>query len=198
VVQVDAGRLPDATVRLPERSRDDAAQMLAAGIQDITDTMAGEAFQLHEVLRQILETMMRALGLRRVVFCLRDASGASLNGRFGLGDHAQELAPRFRIALPRGALPVPDLFSAICVKGADTLIRDTAAGNIAARLPEWYRRHVNAPTFLLLPIAQKRQPFALIYADKAEPASIEVAERELALLRTLRNQAVMAFRHASG
>jgi eukaryotic-like serine/threonine-protein kinase len=193
------GDASDATIRLPARPREDVAQMLAAGIQDITDTMAADGFSLHEVLRQILETMMRALELRRVVFCLRDAAGHSLNGRFGLGDQAQALSTHFRIGLPRAAAPAaPDLFTAICVKGADMLIRDAAATSIASRLPEWYRRHVNAPTFLLLPIAQKNQPFALIYADKAETASIEVAERELALLRTLRNQAVMAFRHASG
>jgi len=47
---------------------------------------------------------------------------------------------------------------------------------------------------LLLPLLMKGAPFALIYADKAQPGGIELAERELSLLRTLRNQAVMAFR----
>jgi HD-like signal output (HDOD) protein len=187
----------DATVRLPARAPDDAAQMLSAGIQDITDTMAADDFILHEVLRMILETMMRALDLRRVIFCLRDAQGQALSGRFGLGERAKELAPRFRIALQLAPQAVPDLFTAICRKGADTLISDASAGAIAARLPPWYRQHVDAPTFLLLPIAQKGQPFALVYADKAQAASIEVADRELALLRTLRNQAVMAFRQST-
>jgi len=41
-------------------------------------------------------------------------------------------------------------------------------------------------------------PFALIYADKAEPGAIVLGEKELSMLRTLRNQAVMAFRQASG
>jgi hypothetical protein len=36
----------------------------------------------------------------------------------------------------------------------------------------------------------------LIYGDKAAPGALELGERELALLRTLRNQAVMAFRQA--
>jgi hypothetical protein len=43
----------------------------------------------------------------------------------------------------------------------------------------------------------KGAPFALIYADKARPGAIELGEKELSLLRTLRNQAVMAFRQAS-
>ena len=45
-------------------------EVLAAGIQDITNAMV-ESFQLNDVLRMILETMFRALGFRRMVFCLR-------------------------------------------------------------------------------------------------------------------------------
>jgi hypothetical protein len=49
---------------------------------------------------------------------------------------------------------------------------------------------------LLLPLALKGAPFALIYADMARAEGIRVEEKELSLLRTLRNQAVMAFRQA--
>ena len=41
-----------------------------------------------------------------------------------------------------------------------------------------------------------RPGLALIYADRAQPGSIAAGEKELSLLRTLRNQAVMAFRQA--
>jgi hypothetical protein len=37
----------------------------------------------------------------------------------------------------------------------------------------------------------------LIYADKAVKGALELDEKELALLRTLRNQAVMAFKQSS-
>jgi eukaryotic-like serine/threonine-protein kinase len=43
----------------------------------------------------------------------------------------------------------------------------------------------------------KGAPFGLIYADKIEHGSLELDEKELALLRTLRNQAVMAFKQSS-
>jgi hypothetical protein len=33
------------------------------------------------------------------------------------------------------------------------------------RLPTWYRKSVNAPSFLLLPLMMKGAPFAMIYAD---------------------------------
>ena len=45
-----------------------------------------------------------------------------------------------------------------------------------------------------MPLQMKGTTFALIYADKSEPGGIELGEKELALLRTLRNQAVLAFK----
>jgi hypothetical protein len=86
------------------------------------------------------------------------------------------------------------LFGAVCINGSDTLIADAQAPTIAKRLPVWYRERVNAPSFLLLPMRLKQAPFGLIYADHARAGAMQVSERELALLRTLRNQAVMAFR----
>jgi len=144
------------------------------------------------VLRMVLETIYRALGLRRVVFCMRDNKTGELTGRFGLGDDAPAVAARFKVAL-KGEVT---LFSAVCLKNVDTLISDATLPSIAARLPAWYREGVNAPAFLLLPLQMKSAPFGLIYADKAQPGAIELGERELSLVRTLRNQAVMAFKHA--
>jgi serine/threonine protein kinase len=172
------------------------AAMLASGIQDITNTMVAENFRLNEVLRMILETIYRALQFRRVVFCLRDAKGQALQGRIGLGDGAAELAKAFCIDLRPAAGRTPDLFAAVCLKNVDTLISDASVGAIAQRLPAWYRPPLAAPSFLLLPLQIKSAPMGLIYADKATPGGVAVGEKELALLRTLRNQAVMAFRQA--
>jgi serine/threonine protein kinase len=176
----------------PRTPLENASEVLAAGIQDITNSMV-ESFKLNDVLRMILETMFRALGFRRIVFCLRDPKTNMLTGRFGLGDDADTVAKNFKVPLKAAG----DLFTAVCVKGADTLITDATVAQIAARLPPWYREHVNAPAFLLLPMLMKGAPFALIYADKAVPGGIELGEKELSLLRTLRNQAVMAFKQVS-
>lgn len=175
----------------------DPAAVLAAGIQDITNSMV-EDFQLGEVLRMILETMYRALGFRRVLFCLRDAKSGALAGRFLLGEGGDSLREAFRVAtrvLPGAA---PDLFTAVCLKGADTLIADATSAAMRGRLPAWYLKSVDAPAFLLLPLMVKGAPVGLIYADKSEAGAIALGEKELSLLRTLRNQAVMAFRQASG
>jgi hypothetical protein len=86
------------------------------------------------------------------------------------------------------------LFAVVCIKGVDSLISDATESRIVQRLPEWYRKGFHAPTFLLLPVQIKGAPFGLIYADKSTHGALELDEKELALLRTLRNQAVMAFK----
>ncbi len=178
------------TLRLPERT----SELLAAGIQEVTEAMVNE-LPLNAVLRMILETVYRSLGCRRVIFCLRDARGQSLAGRLGVGAEVERLAPLVRIDLL--AQP-PDLFAAVCQKGADTLIQDAAAANIASRLPAWCQGELRAPAFLLLPLMVKGAAFGLIYAEHERAGGIVVDEKQLALLRTLRNQAVMAFRQAAG
>ncbi len=169
-----------------------AADILAAGIHDITDSMV-ENFKLNELLRMILETMFRALRFQRVVFCLRDPKIERLTGRFGLGADVHAATAAFKIDLKEST----DLFAVVCMQGADTLIRDATTPQMVSRLPAWYRSTVNAPSFLLLPLMLKGAPFALIYADQSTAGGIELGEKELALLRTLRNQAVMAFRQAT-
>ena len=169
------------------------ADTLSAGIQDITNAMV-EDFKLTDVLRMILETMYRAMGFDRIIFCMRDAKTETVTGRFGLGNGVENFVKSFKVPLKAAT---PDLFAVVCLKGADTMISDATEARIVQRLPEWYRKSLNAPTFLLLPLQIKGAPFGLIYADKIEHGSLELDEKELALLRTLRNQAVMAFKQSS-
>ncbi|HEU5296058.1 MAG TPA: GAF domain-containing protein [Burkholderiaceae bacterium] len=171
-------------------------EVLTAGIQDITHTLAQESFRLNEVLRMILETIYRSLGFRCIVFALRDPKSATLTGRFGLGEGVQALVSQFAVQLCDGGATPQDLLGAVCHKGSDTLIADATAPNAAKRLPAWLQRTEQARTFLLLPLAMKGATFALISADRAQPGSIAGREKELSLLRALRSQAVMAFRQA--
>ena len=198
----DAAADPDApTIALapPAAVAVDAAVVsdkLTAGIQSITGCLASDDFRLNEVLRMVLETMLAALGARRIVFCLRDPRIDMLTGRFGLGADVDRISKAFKIPLDPRASKGVDLFGAICQKGADTLISDSTTGSIGSRLPAWYREQVNAPWFLLLPMSMRSAPFGLIYADADRPNAIMLGEKELSLLRTLRNQAVMAFKQA--
>lgn len=169
-------------------------ETLAAGIQDITNAMV-EEFKLSDVLRMILEAMFRALNFHRIIFCMRDPKTDTLTGRFGLGPGVEGVVKLF--CVPMASSGTPDLFATICTKGADTLISDAKDPRVVQRLPGWYKKSYDAPTFLILPLLLKGRPFGLIYADKAEQGGLVLDDKELAMLRTLRNQAVMAFRQST-
>jgi len=64
-------------------------------------------------------------------------------------------------------------------------------------VPDWYRKSVPSNTFVLFPLMIKGRPVAMIYADKDHAGEIRISEQELALLRTLRNQAVLAIKQSS-
>jgi serine/threonine protein kinase len=184
--------MPGPAGAIPSHDAQHVSEMLAAGIQDITNAMV-EDFKLSDVLRMILETMFRAMAFQHIVFCMLDARTETLTGRFGLGDGVEPVVKAFGVKIGASA---PDLFTAVCMRGADTMISDATEPRVAERLPAWYRKSVNAPTFLLLPLIVKGKPFGLIYADKGEKSALALGDKELALLRTLRNQAVLALKQS--
>jgi eukaryotic-like serine/threonine-protein kinase len=167
---------------------------LTAGIADVTQSLASGEFKLNDVLRVVLGTMQRAMGLHRVVFCLRDPKSNTMTGRVALGAGGQAACKPFVIPLRELPGAPVDLFAAVCRKGADTSIADTTRGGMAERLPPWYVKAINAPSFLLLPLMMRNEPFGLIYADADAPGALAPDEKQLVLLRALRNQVVMAFR----
>ncbi len=166
--------------------------ILMAGIQDISNTLV-EEFKLNDVLRIILETMYRAKGFRRVILCVRDAQSNTMLGRFGFGPDALEVAKSFKFSLAF----TPDIFHAALSKGVDILISDTNDPKITARIPTWFRKGVNAGTFVIFPLTIKSNPVALIYADADRAGESVIPEKERSPLRSLRNQAVLAIKQSS-
>ncbi|HEY4374248.1 MAG TPA: HDOD domain-containing protein [Burkholderiales bacterium] len=168
--------------------------MLAAGISDITNTLAGD-YDLNDVLRIILETMYRGIGFTRVLLCTNDPRSNSLKGRFGFGEGVDALVKRgFGIPLANSR----DVFYAALSKGADICIEDVDAEKIRAYVPDWYRAAVRSRGFILFPVMVNKKALAMIYADGTDSATLRLADSELALLKTLRNQAILAIRQKSG
>ncbi|MBW7900148.1 MAG: protein kinase [Rhodocyclaceae bacterium] len=163
--------------------------ILTAGIRDISNSLV-EDFALNDVLRIILETMFRAKGFHRVILCIKDGRANVMQGRFGFGPEVNEIARKFRFSLSF----TPDIFHAAVSKGVDILITDVDDPKISGRVPEWYRKGIGAGTFVLFPLTIKSNPVALIYADMEQPGAIVIPEKELSLLRTLRNQALLAIK----
>ena len=161
---------------------------LSSGLESVRAAVQGRSLRVNEVLNLVLDTLHRSLGLRSVVFCLRDARADALVGRAAVGTGATELPSMFRVPLRVNGQP--DLFAAICARGADLLIADSAT--VAPRLPAWFRERVGAPTFLLLPLMLKGAPIGLIYADRGQANTLVLGETELLLVKGLRDQAVVA------
>jgi serine/threonine protein kinase len=175
-----------APMPLPEPAQEVLEKALVAA----QDALAERSMDVSELLHLVLDTMHRALNLRNVVLCLREpGQGGRLVGRLGLGPGGGELSTAFRFTPDAAA--TNDIFALLCARGADLLVAD--AGKVVARLPGWYRRRIDAPTFLLLPLMVKGRAIGLIYADKARTGSLVLGDKELTLVRALRDQVTLAF-----
>jgi len=172
---------------------EDAQSVLSAGIQDISNSLV-EDFTLNDILRIILETMYRAMGFKRVLLALRDPRTGLMTGRFGLGPDVAELTRQFHFPL---STEVNDVFLLATGRGLDIIITDIDDPKIADKVPKWYRERIPAKTFVLFPLTLKGRPVALIYCDRDKAGSISIPEKELTLLKTLRNQALLAIKQAA-
>lgn len=168
-----------------------AQATLTAGIQDISNSLVGD-FALDDILHITLETMYRAMGFQRVLLCLSDPRAGMMTGRFGFGPDGGNIAKMFRFSLNGTA----DVFHLATSKNVDIIITDIDDPKIADRIPHWYREIMMAKTFVLFPLTIKGKPVALIYADRDAAGSLAIPEKELALLKTLRNQALLAIKHS--
>lgn len=167
----------------------DRKTVLSAGIQDITNTLV-DSYNLNDLLRIILETMYRGMGFDRVMLCTRDLRTNSMPARIGFGDGADKLLKSFVVPLGKSG----DVFQVAIDKQADIFLSDIDATNICDRIPGWYRSLIAAKTFILLPLAVDKKVIGMFYADKAQAGSLVIPAQELNLLKTLRNQAVLAIR----
>jgi serine/threonine protein kinase len=166
-----------------------ATAILAAGVQDITNSLVGD-YNLNDVLRIILETMYRGMGFSQVLLCTRDVRHNAMKARFGFGAKIESFVRRFSVPMGQAH----DVFQLAIEKNVDLFIADSHAATIASRIPAWYREHINAHTFLVLPIAVDRKVIGMFYADRDNAGDGTIESPLLQLLKTLRNQAVLAIR----
>jgi len=179
----------NASDEIDALAKSDPATVLGAGIQDVTNTLV-EDFNLNDVLLMVLETMYRGLGFKRAIICIRDNKINSMVARMGLGAGVDEVIPHFRFKLAFES----DVFHLAIEKGVDIVIEDLRSESIADKIPAWYRELVDAQSFILLPVVINKKTIGLFYADMQVANSLKLSEQQLSLLRTLRNQAVLAIK----
>jgi HD-like signal output (HDOD) protein len=166
--------------------------ILTSGLQDISNSLIDDSISINDILRMILEAMYTGMGFAHVVLCIKDGRRNTMCGKFGFGDDVHSLVKAFDFSLAGQ----PDVFLVALQNNADILITDIEDPKIATRIPVWYRQVISARTFVLFPIIVKGKPIGLIYADRPCPGDITIPEKELSLLKSLRNQAVLAIRQS--
>lgn len=167
----------------------DPEAVLSAGIQDVTTSLVSD-FDLNDILQMILETMYRGMAFHRAVILIRDNRQAAMVARFGFGEDVSKVIPDFRFPLKFA----PDVFHLAIEKGLDIAIEDIKAPNMAGKIPAWYQAAINAPSFILLPVMVKEKAIGLFYGDTLKVNNFKMSQQQLSLLRTLRNQAVLAIK----
>ncbi|OIR17772.1 HDOD domain protein [mine drainage metagenome] len=172
-----------------EQIKIDPEAMLTQGIQEITNTLV-EEHQLNDVMQMVLETMHRSMGFNRTLLLVRDVKTNQMLTRFGFGQDIDAVLPKFRFPLDFTA----DVFHLALSKGADLLIEDISAENIVNKIPAWYKKIVSSQSFILLPIIVNAKPVGIFYADMEQAHTMQISPKQLSLLRTLRNQSVLAIK----
>ncbi len=185
----DGGEMQVLQQQMDADSSADSEQALSDGIQDITNTLTGD-YSINQVMQMVLETIYRALPGSRVLLGLRDRRSNCLVGKFGYGEDVDSLIRNF--AIPLGYQP--DVFHIAFKNNVDIKIDDARDPKISDKIPDWYKRKIDGRFFIIFPILIKRSPVAVLYIDSAGQAPIPISDRQLGLLKTLRNQAILAIK----
>ncbi len=177
----NAGELPETT--------------LTRGLHEITNLLIAD-YTLDDVLRVILETMYRALGVgrTRAFFLLKDPTAPFVRFRFGLGQSTGEMRSWLEVPVDRGG----DVFSLALHRQKDLVIKDSNSAEVAPLLPDWYKSLLTSRRFVvLLPLVVDQKPLGLFYVDGEPSAASLLTPAVLNYLKVLRGQAVIAIHQKS-
>ncbi len=186
----------DAPAVQPTVERDEvgrpanARDVLLAGLTEATDALARAAdggVDVNSIIRIVLEAMYSGLGYAHAAFFLRDPATNLFRVRASFGE------PALKFAFP--SVYTPDLVHAALSHATDLHIADAASEKVVSKLPAWFARELpQTRSFLLMPLVLKEKPIGLFFADRHLTDEKGLSAEELNLLRSLRNQVVLALR----
>ncbi|MBL3600115.1 MAG: HDOD domain-containing protein [gamma proteobacterium endosymbiont of Lamellibrachia anaximandri] len=168
---------------------EDAEALLMDGLQEVTGLLVGQ-HSVSEVFNVVLETMYRSMGFQRVLLALHDRGKGEMVGRIGFGDDVDDFVKQFRFPIKYSV----DVFHGVIKNAVDVYIADTSDEKMQADIPDWYKRISDAGSFLLFPLVVNKRALGLIYADHPNSNGVEIDAKKLNLLKSLRNQIILAVR----
>jgi len=169
----------------------DTESILQAGIQDVINALVGDC-KVDDVIKKVLEVMYKGMGFNRTFMLVSDARTNVMRARSGFGEDIDAVMPLFRFPLKTA----PDVFHLAIEKGVDIIIEDVTDKTISSKIPNWYTLISQAKSFLLLPVMVNQKVVGCLYADFDTVNSLEAASKSLGMLRTLRNQVVLAIKQS--
>ncbi|MDY7034441.1 MAG: HDOD domain-containing protein [Thermodesulfobacteriota bacterium] len=169
-------------------SNESPLELLTNGIQEINNVLV-ENYDLNDVIIMILETMYRGFTFDRVIFCMMDATRKAMHARFGLGKAVDSSSKTFWFHVKESS----DVFNLAISQGKDLRIKDSTASKIKPLIPEWYRKTINAPAFIIYPIFFNKICLGLFYGDKDEKGP-PIPENLQNYMKILRSQMLLAIK----
>lgn len=190
--QANAGdsAIVDETIEIDTKpTKEDAEAMLMDGLQEVTSLLVGP-HSLMDIFNVVLETMFRAMGFQRVVLVMLDRRSNQFVGRLGFGEQADLFVSRFRFPCRYTV----DVFHGAIKNNVDVYIANALEEKIQADIPDWYKQISKAGSFIIFPLTVNKKTLGLIYADHPVPNGLELDKKVLNLLKSLRNQVLLAIK----
>jgi hypothetical protein len=173
-----------------------AETTLVQGLHEVASLLIGE-YTFDDVLRVVLETIYRALGVGRtkVLFLLKDPARPVVKFRYGFG-HTPEDAKLWDEVPITGT---DGFVSQAVTLNKDIIIRNARSPSVAQALPSFLLRKGLLDRYVvLLPLTVEQRPLGLFYIDGEKAASEILTPVIVNHLKLLRGQVVFAIRRRAG
>lgn len=166
-----------------------AADLLLAGVQEVTALLASKQYNVNTLLMLVLEIYYRSLGFQFVTVCVRDVRTNQFRARNSVGLNHQNIQKGF-IFLDSAS---SDLFNIAMQRNVDLAISDATEPKIRNALPIWHRRLLpDTKSFMILPLVRQNKPVGLIYADRPVIAHEGITAGEMKLIKALKANVLAA------
>jgi HD-like signal output (HDOD) protein len=176
-----------AGARIPETRN--PKDIIVEGIQELSEIMMTD-YDIDTIAVMSLEILYRALDFQRALMFIHDSTSQKMSVRFGYGHNCQQLAGKLDFDLKASK----DLFNLSIQVGKDLIVADSFDEKMDHLIPSWYRKHIDAPSFVFLPVVFQKVCIGALYADR-DIKGLPVSETEHRYLSMVRNQLILSIKY---
>ncbi len=170
----------------------DPSSIILEGLQEVTRSMVADS-DMNNVALMSLEIIYRALKFNRVLMFVAESNQQTMEARFGYGKNVLHIVKQVQFEILSDG---KDVFNQALNTSQDLIVEDSHATTLHRLIPDWYRRHIDAPAFIFLPVLFHKTCLGAFYADRAQ-AGPPISDLELRHVNMLRNQLILAIKFRS-